>query len=115
MRLRASVVAAVLACAAPLAAQGVPRGPHLVRVVASSGAVVLSIDSSTVARSGDSTFVADAVYQFPSDTSQHVTADRQVWTARARWRSASGRMLRMCLGTSCWAQKTSKITPILTH
>jgi TonB family protein len=78
MKLRASVVVAALACAVPLAAQGVPRGPHLLRVAASSGGVVLSIDSSTVARSGDSTFVAEAVYQFPADTSQHVTADRQV-------------------------------------
>jgi len=78
MILRAILAAATLACAAPLAAQGVPRGPHLMRVVASPGGVVLSIDSSTVARSGDSTFVADAVYQFPADTTQHVAADRQV-------------------------------------
>ncbi|HEU4560332.1 MAG TPA: hypothetical protein VFS20_20955, partial [Longimicrobium sp.] len=69
---------AALACAGPLAAQGVPRGPQLMRVVASSGGLVLSIDSATVARSGDSTFLADAVYQFPADTSQTVTTDRQV-------------------------------------
>ena len=79
MILRASVaVAAALACAAPLAAQRHPRGPNLMRVVASSGGVVLSIDSSTVVHSGDSTFVADAVYQFPADTAQRVAADRQV-------------------------------------
>jgi len=78
MILKAFVVAAALACAAPLAAQGVARGPRLMQVVASSSGVVLSIDSSTVARSGDSTFVADAIYQFPADTAQHVAADRQV-------------------------------------
>jgi TonB family protein len=72
------MVAAALACAAPLVAQSVPHGPQLMRVVASSGGVVLSIDSSTVARSGDSTFVADAVFQFPADTGQRVAADRQV-------------------------------------
>jgi TonB family protein len=78
MRLRLSVVAAALACTAPLSAQGVPRGPQLLRVAASSGGVVLSIDSGTVARTGDSTFMADAVYQFPADTAQHLAADRQV-------------------------------------
>jgi TonB family protein len=71
-------VAAALVCAAPLSAQDVPRGPRLLRVAASSGGVVLSINSSTVARTGDSTFVADAVYQFPADTAEHVAADRQV-------------------------------------
>lgn len=79
MTLKASVAAALaLACAAPLAAQETARGPHLMQVFASTSGVVLSIDSSTVARSGDSTFVADAVYQFPADTAQHVAADRQV-------------------------------------
>jgi|GEM_PF-796385 len=78
MSLRASIVAAALACAAPLQAQGVPRAPQLMRVAASSGGVVLSIDSGSVAHSGDSTFVVDAVYQFPADTAQHVAADRQV-------------------------------------
>jgi TonB family protein len=71
-------MAAALACAAPLSAQDVPRGPQLLRVAASSGGVVLSIDSGAVARSGDSTFVVAAVYQFPADTAQHVAADRQV-------------------------------------
>jgi len=78
MRPRASIVVAALACATPLSAQDVPRGPQLMRVAASSGGVVLSIDSGSVARSGDSTFVVDAVYQFPADTAQHVAADRQV-------------------------------------
>lgn len=77
MRLRV-FLAATLACAAPLAAQGTARGPRLMRVVASSGGVVLSIDSSTVARGGDSVFVADAVYQFPADTAQRLAPDRQV-------------------------------------
>ena len=57
------MVAAALACAAPLAAQGLQPGPHLMRVAASSGGVVFSADSITVARRGDSTFVADTVYQ----------------------------------------------------
>lgn len=79
MRFQASIVAAALACAGPLAAQAaLPRGPQLLRVVASSGGVVLSVDSTTVARTGDSTFVADAIYDFPADSTQQVGADRQV-------------------------------------
>jgi TonB family protein len=78
MNLRASLVAAALACAGPLAAQDIPHGPHLLQVVASSGGVVLSVDSSTVVRTGESSFLADAIYQFPADTAQHVGADRQV-------------------------------------
>jgi TonB family protein len=66
----------LLPCAAPLAAQE----PRLLRVAASSGGVVLSLDSAAIARTGDSTFVVDAVYQFPADTAQHVAADRQVET-----------------------------------
>jgi TonB family protein len=71
-------VPALLAIAPALAAQTVPRGPRLLQVAASSGGVVLSIDSTTLARSGDSTFLAEAVYQFPADPAQRVAADRQV-------------------------------------
>jgi TonB family protein len=42
--------------------------------------VVLSIDSAAITRSGDSTFVVDAVYQLPADTARQVAADRQVET-----------------------------------
>jgi TonB family protein len=66
----------LLLAASPLAAQG----PRLLRVAESSGGVVLSLDSAAIARTGDSTFVVDAVYQFPADTARHVAADRQVET-----------------------------------
>jgi len=102
MKPRASVIfaaltcAAALACAAPLAAQDAPRGPTLLRVAASSGGVVLSLDSSSIAHTGDSTFVVDAVYQLPADTAAHVAADRQVESqemdcgrARVRGRSTA--------------------------
>lgn len=90
MRFRAAILTA-LVCAGPLAAQEAAQGPRLLQVAASSGGVVLSIDSASVARTGDSTFVVGAVYQFPADTAQHVAADRQVETqemdcARARFR-----------------------------
>jgi TonB family protein len=75
----------------PLAAHGAAQGPRLLRVAASSGGVVLSLDSAALTRTGDSTFVVDAVYQFPADTAQHVAADRQIETqemdcGRARFR-----------------------------
>ena len=72
------VLPVLLALAPALAAQTVPRGPRLLRVAASSGGVVLSIDSTTLARSSDFTFFAEAVYQFPADRAQQVAADRQV-------------------------------------
>jgi TonB family protein len=73
-----ALVLAALAIAGPLAAQEIPGGPRLLQVVASSTGVVLSIDSLSVARTGDSTFVAYAVYDFPADSTQQVAADRQV-------------------------------------
>ncbi|HEV7587829.1 MAG TPA: energy transducer TonB [Longimicrobium sp.] len=85
------VVFAALACAGPLAAQDVPREPRLLRIAASSDGTVLSVDSASLARTGDSTFVVDAVYQLPADTSRQVAADRQVESqemdcGRARFR-----------------------------
>jgi TonB family protein len=40
--------------------------------------VVLSIDSTPLSRTADSTFAIEAVYQYPADTRQGVAADRQV-------------------------------------
>jgi TonB family protein len=73
-----------LLAAPALAAQAVPRGPHLLRV-AEAGEVVLALDSAAIARAGDSTFVVDAVYL------RGAVADRQVESqamdcARARFR-----------------------------
>lgn len=85
--MRIPILLPLLLAASPLAAQG----PRLLQVAASSGGVVLSLDSAGIARTGDSTFVVDAVYQFPADSAQHVAADRQVETqemdcARTRFR-----------------------------
>lgn len=68
VRLRAFVLAAALAWAAPLAAQDVPRAPTLLRVAASSDGTVLSLDSAVIARAGDSVFVVNAVYHFAPDS-----------------------------------------------
>jgi TonB family protein len=73
-----AVLFAALACAAPLAAQGVPAEPHLLRIAASSDGTVLSLDSASLARTGDSTFVVDAVYQLPADSTRQTAADRQI-------------------------------------
>jgi TonB family protein len=73
MKPRTSITLAVfaaLAFAAPLAAQDTPRGPTLLRVAASSGAIELSLDSATIARAGDSTFVAIAASRFPPDSTR---------------------------------------------
>ncbi|MFL5385548.1 MAG: energy transducer TonB [Longimicrobiaceae bacterium] len=79
--MRIPILLLPLLLAAPtLAAQGTAPEPRLLRVAASSGGVVLSLDSAGIARTGDSTFVVDAVYQFPADTAQQVAADRQVET-----------------------------------
>jgi protein TonB len=67
---RALALLAALACAAPLAAQDAPRGPTLLRVAASTGGIVLSLDSAAIARAGDSVFVVNAVYRFPADTAR---------------------------------------------
>jgi len=67
---RALALLAALACAAPLAAQEASRGPTLLRVAASSGGIVLSLDSAAIARAGDSIFVVNAVYHFPPDTAR---------------------------------------------
>lgn len=80
MNPRVPILIAALACASPIAAQGTAEGPRLLRVVASSGGVVLSLDSAGIARTGDSTFLVDAVYEFPADTTRQLAADRQVET-----------------------------------
>jgi len=66
---RALALLAALACATPLAAQEAPRGPTLLRVAAPSG-IELSLDSATIARAGDSVFVAIAAYRFPPDSTR---------------------------------------------
>jgi len=78
MKPHALVLLAALACAGPLAAQDIPREPRLLRIAASSDGTVLSLDSTSLARTGDSTFVVDAVYQLPADTTRQVAADRQI-------------------------------------
>jgi TonB family protein len=78
--MRTLIVLPLLLAVSPLAAQGAAREPRLLRVATSSGGVTLSLDSAAIARSGDSTFVVDAVYQLPADTAQHVAADWQVET-----------------------------------
>jgi TonB family protein len=66
---RATLLAAALACAAPLAAQDViPPRPTLLRVAEGSDGTVLALDSAAIARTGDSTFVVNAVYHFAPDT-----------------------------------------------
>jgi TonB family protein len=91
MKPHALVLFAALACAAPLAAQAVPAEQRLLRIAASSDGTVLSLDSASLARSGDSTFVVDAVYLLPADSTRQVAADRQVESqemdcARTRFR-----------------------------
>ncbi|HEV7587828.1 MAG TPA: energy transducer TonB [Longimicrobium sp.] len=78
------VLPALLAAAPALAAQAVPRGPHLLRVAA-SGDVVLSLDSAAIARTGDSTFVVDAVYQHGGGSDRQVES-QAMDCARARFR-----------------------------
>lgn len=67
MNPRIPVLLAVLACASPLAAQGVPHEARLLRVASSPGGIVLSVDSFSIGRTADSTFLVNAVYQFPVD------------------------------------------------
>ena len=102
--MRTLILLLLLLAASSLAAQEAPQSAtqesRLLQVAASSGGVVLSLDSASIARTGDSTFVAGAVYQFPADSAQHVAADRQVETqeldcARARVR---GRVTAMYTG-----------------
>ena len=85
MNPRAVLVFAALAYAAPLAAQDVPRGPTLLRVAASSDGVVLSLDSATIARTGDSTFTVDAVYHRGSASDREVET-QELDCAHARYR-----------------------------
>jgi TonB family protein len=80
-------LAALLVAPPALAAQTVARGPHLLRV-AEAGTVVLALDSASIARTGDSVFVVDAVYL------RGAVGDRQVESqamdcARARLRRQS--------------------------
>ena len=63
----------MLACAGPLAAQDPPR--RLLPIL-SSGDTSLSLDSASIHRTGDSTFLVTAVYRFPPDPSHH-GADRR--------------------------------------
>jgi len=77
MNPRASVILAALACAAPLAAQDAPHPRRLLQVVASPVGIVLSLDSALIARTGDSTFVLDAVYRFPRGTDPRVPDRRE--------------------------------------
>jgi len=71
------LLAAALAGAAPLAAQDAPHPRRLLQVVASPAGIVLSLDSATIARTGDSTFVLDAVYRFPRGTDPRVPDRRE--------------------------------------
>ncbi|HEV7587830.1 MAG TPA: energy transducer TonB [Longimicrobium sp.] len=77
MNVRASLLLAALACAGPVAAQNPPEPRHLLQVVSSPAGIVLSVDSFSIGRTGDSTFVVDAVYQFPRDTARRVPDRRE--------------------------------------
>ena len=69
----ASALLAVAACAGSLAAQNPPR--RLLPIL-SSGDTSLSLDSASIHRTGDSTFLVPAVYQTPPDPAHH-GADRR--------------------------------------
>lgn len=85
---RLPILAAALVCAAPLAAQDVPR-PTLLRVSEDANGGTLALDSAVTARTGDSTFVVNAVYHFPADSTRRFDGamDQQVLDCgRARTR-----------------------------
>ena len=65
----APVLLAALACATPLAAQEAPPQRVLLPLLSASG-ITLSLDSASIGRTGESTFVVRAVYQAPPDTAR---------------------------------------------
>ncbi|HKP77054.1 MAG TPA: energy transducer TonB [Longimicrobiaceae bacterium] len=67
MKPLASALLGLFACAAPLAAQDAPRARTLLPLLSAAG-ITLSLDSASIGRTGDSTFVMVAVYQGPVDT-----------------------------------------------
>jgi len=71
----ASALLALLATAGSLAAQNAPRDRRLLPILA-SGDSSLSLDSASIHRTGDSTFLVTAVYRFPPDPAHH-DADRR--------------------------------------
>jgi len=87
-----SVLVGALACAAPLAAQDATPRPTLLRVAAGSDGTVLALDSAAIARTGDSTFVVNAVYHFPADTARGFDGKMELQAldcARTRTRDGS--------------------------
>jgi len=109
-----SILAAALACAAPLAAQRAVPAMRLLRVADASGGVVLSLDSATIARSADSSFIVHVVHQFPAGGTQRVAADRKVESqemdcarTRVRWHQTS-----MYLGDDLVPVSTSPEEPV---
>ncbi|HEX8907254.1 MAG TPA: energy transducer TonB [Longimicrobiaceae bacterium] len=77
MRIATKVLLAALACAVrPLAAQD--GEPKLLQVAASPDGVVLALDSGTIVRTADSTFLASAFYRYPPATAERFGLDTEV-------------------------------------
>jgi TonB family protein len=112
MRPAALIVFAGVLHAVPAAAQMVSPGARLLRVAAASSGVVLSVDSTTLARTGDSTFTVDAVYDLPADSARQVAADRQVESqemdcARSRVRGRSTAFYNGDTAAPIWSPNAS--------
>ncbi|HEX8241843.1 MAG TPA: energy transducer TonB [Longimicrobium sp.] len=73
-----TLLAALACAAAPLAAQDVPVGPRLLPVAVTRDGIVVSLDSASIERTGDSTFYANVVYEFPRSAAQRLGFDRQM-------------------------------------
>ncbi|MFL5385541.1 MAG: TonB family protein [Longimicrobiaceae bacterium] len=92
MKLRTLLLAAIAACAGPLAAQDAAPRPTLLRVTEGSDGTVLALDSAAIARTGDSTFVVNAVYHFPADSARRFDGKMELQAldcAHARARDGS--------------------------
>ena len=73
------VLLLTLACAAaPLAAQEVPVGPRLLPVAATRDGIVVSLDSASIERTGDSIFYANVDYEYPRAAARRLGFDRQM-------------------------------------
>ncbi|HEX6750057.1 MAG TPA: energy transducer TonB [Longimicrobium sp.] len=80
MKSLAVPILVALACAAtPLRAQDVVPGT-LIPVARTPDGIVLSLDSASIARTGDSTFYATAVYEFPPEVAARAGVDRRFET-----------------------------------
>lgn len=90
---------ATLAASAPAAAQAPPSGPAPIRVLETPQGFSLSIDSLSVLRTGDSSFVAGLEYRFPAGVAAHSGVDRRYDVAEldcagGRQRNVGGLLFR---------------------